>query len=72
MSTKLFTNDPKNTLLEKFEGVFQYNDVHQFSTNSNCYFMQFGDEMNLNLRSEIYRRKLIIRYTNSLIEVRMK
>ncbi len=30
MSTKFFTNDPENTLLEKFEGVFQYNNVHQF------------------------------------------
>ena len=30
MSTKFFTNDPENTLLEKFEGVFQYNNIHQF------------------------------------------
>jgi hypothetical protein len=71
MSTKFFTNDPENTLLEKFEGEFQSNNVHQFSTNSYCYFKQFVEEMNLNLRSETYRIKLIIRYSNSLIEVRM-
>ncbi len=33
MSTKFFTNDNQNTLLEKFKGVFKYNsDIEQFDT----------------------------------------
>jgi len=30
MATKFFTNSKENTLLEKFKGIFTYQDVHYF------------------------------------------